>query len=458
MDKRKCDDTCPYDSTQPLQRCDFTSATSEKCPTDVCPPFMKQTNGKVLGNTYEEGHKRRLQCNHGYLPLDPNNVTSQCQNGRWTNFTTCVQMCPPFENKSNGKVVGDSFIEGATRNLTCNKNYSPRNGTNVESRCSNGKWSKITECVKVCPPFGEIKNGTVFGDSVFEGANRTLNCNQNYSPRNTTNVVSRCENGQWSIITECVQVCPPFGEIKNGTVFGDSVFEGANRTLNCNQNYSPRNNTNVVSRCENGQWSTITECVQVCHPFGEIKNGTVFGDSVFEGANRTLNCNQNYSPRNNTNVALNESKLTSVCDNGIWSSITRCVPDKWVYRAFEFNQSIYVFTNQSDTFAEAVAFCEKGDGHVITLDDETEQQWVKQTAPIENALWEFWLGITETNVTGKCTRMHDKANVSYNNWASGQPNNANGDQECVIANRKYQWAWDDRLCTDIYFIVCELSN
>ncbi|KAH3813607.1 hypothetical protein DPMN_142072, partial [Dreissena polymorpha] len=261
-DKRKCDDTCPYDSTQPLQKCDLSSATSEKCPIDVCPPFIKQTNGKVLGNMYEEGHKRRLQCNHGYLPLDPNNVTSQCQNGRWTNFTTCVKICPPFENKSNGKVVGDSFIEGATRNLTCNQNYSPRNATNVVSRCENGQWATITECVKVCPPFENKSNGKVVGDSFIEGATRNLTCNQNYSPRNATNVVSRCENGQWATITECVKVCPLFENKSNGMVVGDSFIEGATRNLTCNQNYSPRNATNVVSRCENGQWATITECVK----------------------------------------------------------------------------------------------------------------------------------------------------------------------------------------------------
>ncbi|KAH3811811.1 hypothetical protein DPMN_140226 [Dreissena polymorpha] len=64
---------------------------------------------------------------------------------------------------------------------------------------------KIIALFKVCPSFDEIKNGTVVGDSVFEGATRNLTCNQNYSPRNTTNVVSRCENGQWSPITECVR-------------------------------------------------------------------------------------------------------------------------------------------------------------------------------------------------------------------------------------------------------------
>ncbi|KAH3718425.1 hypothetical protein DPMN_061229 [Dreissena polymorpha] len=54
--------------------------------------------------------------------------------------------------------------------------------------------------------------------------------------------------------------------------------------------------------------------------------------------------------------------------------------------------------------------------------------------------------------------MHDEANVSYYNWASGQPNNYRGDERCVIAEDFSQWAWHDYLCTETFFIVCEMPN
>ena len=73
-------------------------------------------------------------------------------------------------------------------------------------------------------------------------------------------------------------------------------------------------------------------------------------------------------------------------------------------------------------------------------------------------LGRFWLGITETEVTDKFARMHDEANVSYYNWASGQPNNFGGDQECVMVERRSLWAWNDRICTENKFIVCEMPN
>ncbi|XP_052232786.1 ryncolin-2-like isoform X3 [Dreissena polymorpha] len=63
--------------------------------------------------------------------------------------TECIKVCPPFENNSNGNVTGDSLFEGATRNLTCDSGYSPRDDKILVSRCQNGHWTNITECVQV---------------------------------------------------------------------------------------------------------------------------------------------------------------------------------------------------------------------------------------------------------------------------------------------------------------------
>ncbi|KAH3718426.1 hypothetical protein DPMN_061230 [Dreissena polymorpha] len=298
--------------------------------------------------------------------------------------------CPPFENKKNGKMVGESLLEGATKNVTCHPGYSPRDINNVVSQCKNSQWTKITECAIVCPTFENNNNGKVEGDSLFEGATRNLTCNPGYSPRDSNAVLSLCQNGQWTKITECIKVCPPFENNSKGKVAGDSLFEGATRNLTCDSGYSPRDDNILVSQCQNGHWTNITnitECVKDCPQLITPKNATVEGESINVGSTRTLKCDNGYKP-------LNEIKITSVCDNGMWSSITRCVPDTWMYSAFEFDQSIYLFTNYRDIFAKAVAFCKEGDGHVITIDDEKEQQWVEKTAPIVNDLGRFWLGIT----------------------------------------------------------------
>ncbi|KAH3718432.1 hypothetical protein DPMN_061236 [Dreissena polymorpha] len=372
---------------------------------------------------------------------------------RTTDVTTCMRDCTDNchgllfnELERNCTLCASVKIE------TGNPDKKATAFEKVKKKCGDQTPSDSTKTSqKLCPPFENKKNGKVVGESLLEGATKNLTCHPGYSPRDRNNVMSQCKNSQWTKITECAIVCPTFENINNGKVEGDTLFEGATRNLTCNPGFSPRDSNAVLSLCQNGQWTKITECIKDCPQFITPKYAAVEGESIYVGSTRTLKCDNNYKP-------VNESKITSVCDNGMWSSITRCVPDKWEYRAFEFNQSIYVFTNQSDTFAKAVAFCKEGDGHVVTIDDETEQHWVKTTAPIVNALDDFWLGITETEVPNKFTRIHDEANLSYYNWASGQPNNAGGDQRCVDVLRGSQWAWNDAFCTDIRFIVCEVPN
>lgn len=43
-------------------------------------------------------------------------------------------------------------------------------------------------------------------------------------------------------------------------------------------------------------------------------------------------------------------------------------------------------------------------------------------------------------------------NITLRKWASGEPNNANGDQSCVYMN--YLGKWFDDTCIDIKLVIC----
>ncbi|KAH3716254.1 E-selectin-like [Dreissena polymorpha] len=136
----------------------------------------------ILGNMHMEGHRRRLECNHGYLPLDLNNVTSQCQNGRWTNVTTCVQVCPKFEKINLGKVAGDSIYENATRHLICDDGYSPLDPAKLVSQCTKGEWTEITKCVPDCGTLSAPMNGEVdLSQGIKFGAKASFTCQTGFT-------------------------------------------------------------------------------------------------------------------------------------------------------------------------------------------------------------------------------------------------------------------------------------
>lgn len=76
------------------------------------------------------------------------------------------------------------------------------------------------------------------------------------------------------------------------------------------------------------------------------------------------------------------------------------------------------------TWEEAKAFCEEQGGHLVTIDSEGEQSFLKDNCTGEKNL--YWIGLQEISdnwgwVTGE--------EVSYTNWATGEPNEDFNDTE-----------------------------
>ncbi|KAH3813604.1 hypothetical protein DPMN_142068 [Dreissena polymorpha] len=53
------------------------------------------------------------------------------------------------------------------------------------------------------------------------------------------------------------------------------------------------------------------------------------------------------------------------------------------------------------------------DGHVITIEDQKEQEWVTRIASNFTDFPNFWLDITNANDIDNFKRKHDHAEVSY---------------------------------------------
>ncbi len=44
---------------------------------------------------------------------------------------------------------------------------------------------------------------------------------------------------------------------------------------------------------------------------------------------------------------------------------------------------------------------------------------------------------------------------TYTNWASGEPNDSDGDEDCAINNHNYGTSWNDIDCDNTYPFICE---
>ena len=73
---------------------------------------------------------------------------------------------------------------------------------------------------------------------------------------------------------------------------------------------------------------------------------------------------------------------------------------------------------------------------------------------------EIWIGIHDKTSEGHFTYM-DGRQISYKNWAHGEPNNANGGEDCVELYGNYNHRnnqagkWNDVPCSLKLAFVCE---
>ena len=70
----------------------------------------------------------------------------------------------------------------------------------------------------------------------------------------------------------------------------------------------------------------------------------------------------------------------------------------------------------------------------------------------------FWIGISrKSKNVGIFVYDSNDLPISYENWAPGEPNDSNGEEECVEIGYLYypNYKWNDQKCADEISFVCE---
>jgi hypothetical protein len=67
---------------------------------------------------------------------------------------------------------------------------------------------------------------------------------------------------------------------------------------------------------------------------------------------------------------------------------------------------------------------------------------------------DVWLGGSDTATEGTFTWLTGEA-FTYTRWRSGEPNNDNGNEDCVNLAGDRGGGWDDRPCDRGYAYLCE---
>ena len=115
------------------------------------------------------------------------------------------------------------------------------------------------------------------------------------------------------------------------------------------------------------------------------------------------------------------------------------VSSSWLRGAQTYNGHTYLLSNVG-SWEEAQAEAQSLGGHLVTINDAVEEDWLHTTF---GTAGELWIGLTDKAVEGQFEWVSGEA-VTYTNWTPNEPNNHGAGEDYGIFNRAVSQQWDDR--------------
>ena len=70
---------------------------------------------------------------------------------------------------------------------------------------------------------------------------------------------------------------------------------------------------------------------------------------------------------------------------------------------------------------------------------------------------DYWIGLSDLAYEGKFEWQHSITPLGeYNDWSEGNPDNHQGNEDCVHITGQYGWRWDDFVCDNNFFDTQEI--
>ncbi len=112
----------------------------------------------------------------------------------------------------------------------------------------------------------------------------------------------------------------------------------------------------------------------------------------------------------------------------------------------------YVLTSRK-TWEDAQAEAQRLGGNLVTINSAAEEVWIQQNFGSEEA---FWIGLSDQAQEGVFQWANGEA-VTYTNWAPGEPNDWQGNQDYGRINFGSDRQWDDDQATSLMRGIVEID-
>ncbi|XP_052817960.1 macrophage mannose receptor 1-like [Mya arenaria] len=114
----------------------------------------------------------------------------------------------------------------------------------------------------------------------------------------------------------------------------------------------------------------------------------------------------------------------------------------------QFNQSCYELLKTRVTWRDADDICKRSGGHLVSINDATEQHYIQAFMSRHGPNATVWIGLFDRRSEGVYHWLSGEK-VGYTNWVSGHVTHKSKD--CVILDPSRGGVWDDGDCTSSLF-------
>uniref|UniRef100_A0A3B3I9G2 C-type lectin domain-containing protein n=1 Tax=Oryzias latipes TaxID=8090 RepID=A0A3B3I9G2_ORYLA len=126
----------------------------------------------------------------------------------------------------------------------------------------------------------------------------------------------------------------------------------------------------------------------------------------------------------------------------IWK--TGC-PEKWS----RFGSSCYFLREESKTWDEAREFCRAKEADLVVINSKEENEFISKLKKQD-----VWLGLSDRDLEGTW-KWVDGSSLTLQFWASDQPDNIGGVEDCAHTNFEFPGLWNDVPCQFSKQLICE---
>ncbi|CAC5365043.1 unnamed protein product [Mytilus coruscus] len=139
-----------------------------------------------------------------------------------------------------------------------------------------------------------------------------------------------------------------------------------------------------------------------------------------------------------------------------------CPPD-WQHH----DNSCYFFSNDTLPWDGAQEYCQEFGGYLAELTTTEENNYIEQMSkhyyhPNSTAqgdyIYGYWTGGEKNMTDGYWYWPSSGQKITLTNWAYPEPNDLDGKENCIHINSNEGFKWNDYVCTQNEYFICEKSK